>query len=91
MKNLYSVEVTLSFVVLADDEHGAHRVAREVLEDPRDSRDLIDDAAVVAGPLRRPPPGWSTNAVPYGRGDPDEPDRTLAGWISRGAGPNWEG
>jgi len=90
MKKLYNVDVTLSFVVLADDPHGAHRAAREVLEDHGHARDLLDDAPVVAGPFRRLPPGWSTNAVPYGHGDPVEPDRTVAGWVALGAAPEWD-
>lgn len=89
MKKLYAVDVTLSFVVVADDDHGAHRAAREVLEDHRHSRDLIDDAPLRTEGLRCLPPGWSTNAVPYGHGDPAEPDRTVAGWLALGAGPDW--
>ena len=82
-KRLFTVPIETEIVVLADSEEQAQEIAqRYVRKIDWDQWDVTHATA-----MRHLPGGWDGSCIPYGDGDPGDPDRTVAQWIECGAAP----
>jgi hypothetical protein len=83
-KRLFTVAIETEVVVLAESSSEAELLARESM------RDLDGDQwTMMASPMAYLPAGWEGDAIPYGPGDSEDPDRTVDKWIERGAAPKY--
>jgi hypothetical protein len=82
-KRLFTVSIEAEVVVLAESQEQAEEIAQK-------AAGTIDGdqwEASPASPMTCMPGGWDGECIPFGDGDPQEPDRTIAQWIERGAAP----
>ncbi len=84
-KKLFTVEVSVEIVVVAEDADDARLSALESLRDV-DS----DQYQAHAAPMRHYPSTWDTKSIPYGDGDKEDMDRTVEKWIELGAAPEYK-
>lgn len=83
-KRLFTVAIETEIVVLAESSSEAELLARESM------RDLDSDQwSRMASPMTHLPAGWEGEAIPYGPGESEDPDRTIDEWIERGAAPKY--
>jgi hypothetical protein len=83
-KRLFTVSFETEVVVLADSQEQAEKIAQ------RSVRSIdADQWDASASPMSCMPGGWDGGCIPFGAGDPQEPDRTIAEWIERGAAPGY--
>jgi len=82
MKQLYVVELTQEFLILADSPLAAHHLALEAARED----DTPPDVTSVS-PMSYYPGEWDDDAIPYGDRDEEDPDRTVGEWIELGAAP----
>lgn len=83
-KRLFTVTIETEIVVLAEDADEAEEIAIDAI-DGLDS-DAWDSHAM---PMATLPAGWEGDAIPYGPGVEDDPDRTVGQWIEQGAAPEY--
>lgn len=81
MKQLYVVELTREVVVVAESQKEAEQVA---LDTPDDGSDAS------AQEMMHYPGDWDEDSIPFGKGDPKDPDRTVSEWIAMGAAPKYK-
>jgi len=84
LKRLFTVTIENEIVVLAENKEEAEEIAQDSLGD-LDSHSWDAHAT----PMATLPAGWEADAIPYGPGVKDEPDRTVGTWIERGAAPEY--
>lgn len=84
-KKLFTVTIQAEIVVVADDAVQAGMEAAKVV------RDLTFDGTFGyhAEPMRHFPAEFDGNCMPFGEGDPADPDRTIDAWIEKGAAPEY--
>lgn len=80
-KQLFSVTLTRTVLILANDSEDALEIAEDNESDINDQ-----DAEILASPMTDMPEGWS-DAIPFS--SPDEPEKTVHEWISEGAAPKY--
>lgn len=84
---LFTVELTVEIVVVANDERDAADAAKNALH----GRDIDDDCYETrATPMRYYPGTWDAKSIPFGEGDKADPDRNIAKWIELGAAPEYK-
>lgn len=77
-KRLFTVDVEVAIVVVADSESEAEEIARRAVR--------VEDGAEVdtmAFETNRLPPDWDMECVPFGAAD----GQTIGQWIEAGAAP----
>lgn len=79
---LYTVVVRHELVVLAANEADAVAII------PRWSREL-PIPSVEANEMMTLPADMAGDEIPFGRTDPEDPDRSIDEWIERGAAPQY--
>lgn len=84
MKKLYTVDIEIETVVVADSQEEAEALAMEALQD-------IDTLGywTEALPLRVLPDGWDGTSIPFGHHEKEDPDRTVDQWAEAGAAPEY--
>lgn len=78
---LFTVEITTEVVVVAESFADAVKQAKEI-----SSLDT-QDPSYVATEMATIPSDWDLEAIPFGRQDKDNPDKTIQQWIDDGAAP----
>lgn len=74
---LFTVTIETEVVVIAEDkEEAEHEAARVALNEDFECR---------ATPMSHYPAGWHEDSIPFGDGDPEDPDRRVVQWITLGA------
>jgi len=83
-QKLFTVTIETEVVVLAEDPSEAEQLARESM------RHLDEDQwSTTASEMTHLPGGWQGDAIPFGPGVSEDPDRTIDEWVKRGAAPKY--
>ena len=86
-KRLFTVWFETGVVVLAENEEQAEKLAKDGLLSHVVDADAWEPSPAV--PMNCFPAGWESDSIPFGERDPEDPDRTIAQWIERGAAPEY--
>lgn len=81
MAKLYTVEMKLEIVVIAESESEAEEAAEDAWHEMS-----VSDASVNAFEMSHLPWGWEGGELPW-RPNDDLPERTVDEWIEAGAAP----
>lgn len=79
---LYTVELAVELIVIAESEDDAILQVQRMssLDVPKAEIDSVSETSWL-------PSDWDEDAIPFGKSDPADPDRTIRQWAEMGAAP----